>query len=223
MVYEANIENPSNINQLEKNIPFNKNQLISTICSNKKGFFTEHNKRLKFINFIKKEIPELNHLGRGFKPIKDKSEGLKNFKYHIVIENHIADHWWTEKLSDAFLGCTLPFYYGAPNINDYFSNQSIIKIDIDNPIKAKKTIIDSIKNNEFEKRIEFILEARKKVIHDYSIFSVLSKYINKFHLKDHHTINPFTLYSRHNLRKNCIVGIENLTKKIELKLINTFK
>ena len=58
-------------------------------------------------------MPELNHFGKGFNQIKDKSEGLKFYKYHITIENHLANHWWTEKLSDAFLGCTLLLSWSA--------------------------------------------------------------------------------------------------------------
>ena len=220
--YEADLSKPTNLEQLKNNIPLRKNNLISTICSDKTSNFTLHKKRLRFLEYTKKQIPELIHYGRGFNQIIDKSEGLKSYKYHIVIENHVANHWWTEKLSDAFLGCTLPFYYGAPNINQYFSDKAIIKIDINKPKTAIQIIKSAIKNNEYEKRLNFILKARKKLIDEYSIFSVLSKHINSCENKIYKKDQSY-LYSRTELRKKPSVALENLSKKIKLKYINFIK
>ena len=220
--YEADLSKPTNLKELMDNIPLKKYNLISTICSDKSSNFTLHKKRLSFVKYAKSVIPELNHFGKGFNPIKDKSEGLKSYKYHIAIENHLANHWWTEKLSDAFLGCTLPFYYGAPNIDEYFPNKSIIKIDINNPKSSIEIIKNAIKNNEYEKRLSYIITARKKLINEYSIFSVLSNHINR-HEKQIDSWNKSYLYSRSELRKIPSVGLENLSKKIQLKFINLIK
>ena len=221
--YESDLSRPTNINELRKNIPLEKSKTISTICSNKSSNFTLHKKRLKFINYIKEQMPELHHFGKGFHEIKDKSEGLKSYKYHIAIENHIANHWWTEKLSDAFLGCSLPFYHGAPNLNQYFPEESFIKIDINKPKLALQIIIEAIQNNEYEKRLKHLLIARKKLIDEYSIFSVLSNHINNCENITKNNFDEFFIYSRRELRKKPLIAIENLSKKIQLKIINLIK
>ena len=56
---------------------------------------------------------------------------------HIAVENHIAPHHWTEKLSDSFLGYCLPFYIGCPNAADYFPEQSFIGLDIEDPLVCR--------------------------------------------------------------------------------------
>ncbi|MEZ6050382.1 MAG: hypothetical protein R3C02_03185 [Planctomycetaceae bacterium] len=51
---------------------------------------------------------------------RNGNHNVSDYRYHVAVENHIAEHHWTEKLADAFLGATLPFYFGCPNASDYF-------------------------------------------------------------------------------------------------------
>ena len=208
--YNANKE--LDLNDVINNIPKNKNKIISTVCSNKSQIFTLHQKRLSFIKELKKRLPELNHFGKGINPIKDKSEALNKFKYHIAIENHVANHWWTEKIADAFLGHTLPFYHGAPNINDYFPKNSLIKININNFNQSIEIIRNSIKNNEYEKRKNYISEARNKIIYNYGLFSTLSRLIQQRHGCNEKKENSF-IYSRHHLRKNPVNAVNSIIQK----------
>ena len=88
-----------------------------------------------------------------------------------------------EKLSDSFLGKTLPFYSGCPNLGDYFHPLSFIPIDlvVVSCESAARKIKNAINSNEFEKRIEYINQSRKKIIDEYNIFAVISKIINERH------------------------------------------
>ena len=78
--------------------------------------------------------------------LDDKTDALAPYRYSFALENHIETHHWTEKLADALLGLTLPFYAGCPNAVDYFPEESFIPIDMDDPDGAvriaRKAIVD---------------------------------------------------------------------------------
>ena len=58
-----------------------------------------------------------------------------------------------EKLSDAFLGATLLFYFGCPNAGDYFPEESFIPIDINDVEGASGTIKRAICEKEYVSNI----------------------------------------------------------------------
>jgi hypothetical protein len=105
---------------LQKIPPPEKTKTISTVCSIRQGRLTLHYKRFKFTKRLKGIISELDIYGHGVKPMSDKAEALDPYQYHITVENHVFPHHMTEKLPDAFLGYTVPFYHGCPNAADYF-------------------------------------------------------------------------------------------------------
>ena len=159
----------------------NKSLSISTVCSSKQQKHTLHNQRYRFTQSLKKRLPELEIFGHGVRDMDDKAIALDAYRYHIAIENFVGDHHWTEKLADAFLGFTLPFYFGCTNVEDYFPKESFIYIDIFDVEKSYRIIKDAIENREYEKRLPFILEARRRVLEDYNLFSVLSRHIERHH------------------------------------------
>jgi hypothetical protein len=201
----------------------NKTKLLSTVCSVKKQKNTVHYKRYQFTHDLKRLIPELEIFGRGIREINDKAESLDEYKYHIVIENYIGMNHCSEKLSDAFLGHTLPFYYGCPNAAEYFPPESFIEIDINDLEGSRKIILDAIKNDEFTKRLPFIKEARRRVLDEYNIFSVISREINKRHKSVIKTGKPYTLRSRRALRKKYPhVAIMDMINKIKNRIRTKF-
>ena len=164
---------------IKANVPLNKTKTISTVCSSRKQRHTLHNRRFKFTQELKKHLPELDIFGHGVKEINDKAQALDDYKYHISIENFRGEHHWTEKLPDPFLGAALQFYYGAPNADEYFPKESFIPIDIFDVEKSAKIIKDAIANNEYEKRLPFILKAREMALDKYNIVAVVSKIIEE--------------------------------------------
>lgn len=154
-----------------------KNKLISVICSDKK-ITTGHRNRLEFCNKIKSYFGDtVDFFGRGFNEIDDKWQAIAPYKYHIVIENESLEDYWTEKLSDCFLGEAYPIYYGANNISSYFSSRSITKINIKKPNESIKIIEKVINSNFYEKYYEDVLISKQKVLNEYNIFSVIEKLI----------------------------------------------
>lgn len=164
-----------------------KNKVISTVCSfkgadidagNYKSAWLFHNHRLAFTQALKRDLPELDFFGRGFNPIKDKADAIGEYAYHLTVENYSCDHWWTEKLADAYLGYALPVYHGCPNLSRYFPEESYIRIDIYNYAEAVRRIKSAIENNEYEKRLPAIIEARRRLLYEYNLFALLHRVIN---------------------------------------------
>ena len=208
--------------QIAQEIPQEKSLDISTVTSSKRQSHTLHKKRNVFIDELQKKLPQLDRFGRGIREINDKADALDPYQYHIAVENHRCDHWWTEKLSDAFLGLTLPFYYGAPNAGEYFPSESFIEIDI-NDIEGSALIIkNAIQTNQYEKRLSSIKEARRLVIEKYNFYATTAKIIqDRFSNFNVLAIcERLSIKSRAELRNNLISSSHTLLQKCRNKLIN---
>ena len=200
-----------------------KTRTLSTVCSNKKQKHTLHNKRYYFVQELQQRL-QLDVFGHGVRDMDDKAEALDPYRYHIAIENHVGLHHWTEKLSDAFLGFTLPFYFGCPNAADYFPEQSFIPIDINDVDEACSIISTAIENDEYNKRLPFIIEARKRVLEQYNIFSVLHKTINQYQDSHNCTDRGNIIISRRAIRKkHTLAGINDLYQKARVRLLNKYR
>lgn len=162
--------------ELRSLAPVAKEKTLSWITSNKK-IFPGHKDRMLFFDAIKKSDLQIDLFGRGIKEISDKWDGLADYKYALAIENSQSQNYWTEKLSDCFLSYTMPFYYGATNVSEFFPKDSMIVIDVTNPKKAIKIINESIENNLWEKNFDAIIEARDLVLHKHNFFSVIAEKI----------------------------------------------
>lgn len=163
--------------ELKSSPALRKNKNLSTVCSTKQQRHTLHNRRYRFTQELKSRIPEMDIYGHGVIEMDDKAEALAPYRYHLAIENYIGLHHWTEKLADVFLGCALPLYCGCPNAADYFPEESFIQIDISDVADSSEIIKKAIRDNEYEKRLPYILEARRRVMEDYNMFAVLSHLI----------------------------------------------
>ncbi|WP_210387963.1 glycosyltransferase family 10 [Ciceribacter sp. L1K22] len=155
-----------------------KTRMIGTVCSTKRQGHTLHRLRYDFTQDMAARMPELDVFGRGHRPVDDKAESIDPYKYHIAIENHLAQHHFTEKLSDAFLGLSLPFYFGAPNAADYFPSDSFIAIDIRKPDEALRVMKQAMADGEYEKRLPAIKEARRRVLEDHNIITLIANIVD---------------------------------------------
>ena len=208
--------------QIAQKLPQEKTLSISTVTSSKHQSHTLHKKRNFFMEELHKKLPQLDRFGRGIREIKDKADALDSYKYHIAIENHRCNHWFTEKLSDAFLGLTLPFYYGAPNAGEYFPLESFIEIDINDLEGSALIIKNAIQTNQYEKRLSFIKEARRLVLEKYNFYSTIAKIIQDKDLNSKVTAisESISIKSRAELRKNLISSSHTLIQKCRNKVIN---
>lgn len=148
----------------------NKDKLASVIVSNKVTT-SGHRKRLWFIKKLKKYLgKKIDLYGRGFNPVPDKWNAIAPYKYHICFENTATEDYWTEKISDAFLGLSYPIYWGCTNIDDYFPKDSFSYIDIRDSDKAVQQVEDLLDSGAYEKSLEDIKEAKRLILDTYNFF-----------------------------------------------------
>ena len=83
--------------------------------------------------------------GRGYTPVDYKLDLLKDFRFHVVIENTNIAGWFTEKLIDCFRTGTVPIYWGNPLIGEIFDCEGMIICH------TEQQIIDAINSVDIEK------------------------------------------------------------------------
>lgn len=205
--------------QMRDHPPLEKTRTIATMCSAKRQRHTLHHRRHAFTWALRERLPELEIFGKGVQPLDDKAACLDAYRYHLAIENYAGPHHWTEKLADAFLGATLPFYYGAPNAADYFPPESFIPIDINDVDGTAERIRRAIRDDEYQQRLPAILEARRRVLEEYNQFAVVAGLIEAAH--DHEPPGPVGewIYSRRALRRrDPLAALEGTWEKIRQRL-----
>ena len=144
MIHENEIvEEKVNLNYFFLN-QFKKSNLISTIISDKKLLLWQK-KRIELIEFLVKDINQIERYGRGFKKVLDKSEVLIPFKYHIAIEN--CENGPSEKLWDPLLCNCIVFYGGNLDLVYPLIRKAIIQIPIFDKYKSKKIISNELKTS----------------------------------------------------------------------------
>lgn len=204
--------------QMESMEPPVKTKLLSTVCSQRTGNATLHSTRVDFTWRLKNEVPELDIYGHGVNPMNDKAEALDPYQFHIAVENHVYDHHLTEKLPDAFLGYTLPFYHGAPNTEDYFPKESFIPIDINDYERSREIIRFHLENNEYEDRLPFIIEARRRVLEEQNLFGIIASKIAEQDAKLTKATMGKVIRNRSTMRiKNPLAGLRSLSEKVAIK------
>lgn len=154
--------------------PFPKSKMLSCISSNKRTL-RGHEERYRFIEYLKENNVGCDFFGKGYKFIDNKEDGLIDYRYSIAIENSDKENYFTEKILDCFLTYTVPIYFGCKNIDDYFPKGSFIKIDINNYDEAYDTILKTIRNDDYQSRIDALTEARNLVLNDYNLFYKISE------------------------------------------------
>ncbi len=190
----------------------NKTKKISTVCSNKQQGHTIHKLRYEFTKIMEERIPELERFGRGFKWIETKAEALDDYEFHVAIENHFAPHVWTEKLADAFLGFTVPIYYGCPNVYDYFPKESLIQIDlydVEGSIAKIKEIIAT--EGEYERRLDAVKEARRRVIEEYNLLAMINTIVENSDTQKKSSISGYKIYNRKIMRVRYLPDLVRFT------------
>jgi hypothetical protein len=152
-----------------------KTRDLSWITSNL-GVLAGHRRRLAFLARLRQAGVPFDLWGRGFTPVADKWDGLAPYRYAIAIENHAAADYWTEKVADCFLAGTMPLYFGASNLADYFPAESFVWIDIDDP-RSPQFVAEVIASDRAERHRDAVSEARRRVLEEHQLFPFVAKRI----------------------------------------------
>ena len=163
--------------ELENHKMHDKSKLVSMFVSSKEKFDGH-----KLRHTIAKEwIPKMGFsdkieiFGPGVdNPIRLKSDGCKDFMFMIATENMKEKNYFSEKILDCFITGTIPIYWGAPNIGDFFDARGIITFDTESELKE---ILQNLTKEKYNSMLEYAK-------------------INFEKARDNHTNSDDTLYKK---------------------------
>ncbi len=93
-------------------------------------------------------------------------EPLKDYRYSFAIENDSTDYYFTEKITSCFAAQTIPIYYGAKKISEFFNPDGIIEITRDD-LNNIERVIKKCTKEEYERRLPAIIDNYNRVKSDY--------------------------------------------------------
>ena len=172
------------------NVNLTKTKTISYVIS-ELYILEGHKFRVDFVKYLQNSglLPELELWGRSnnnnFKnhngplPEYEKDKGLMPYKYYISIENCAQRNYFSEKINEPFLCECLPFYWGCTNLEEYYHPLSFIRLDSTSFENSYKIIRNAIDNNEYEKRLPYIKESKRRILHEIGFFPELEKILKK--------------------------------------------
>ena len=120
-----------------ENILSKKDRFCSFVYTNSVKF---RNKFFLMLNLFKKVDSAgrvLNNYEIG-KSWQDKLSFESRHKFSIAFENSVSESYITEKLVQSFAATTVPIYYGAPDVSDYFNTDAMVLI------KSEKEFLKTI-------------------------------------------------------------------------------
>lgn len=170
---------------------FPKTKIFSTVQT-WKDYYPGHKLRKFFMQNYLDKLPYIDiygHLKQGedwtykrFKgelPVRAKETAIAPYKYCFCCENSIEANYWTEKIIDALICECLPFYWGCKNLKDFLPEGCWIWLPLDDPELSLNIIKESIANNEWEKRLPIIKEAKKIIMEKWQFFPDLEYHLKK--------------------------------------------
>ncbi|TDW97027.1 glycosyltransferase family 10 domain-containing protein [Dinghuibacter silviterrae] len=165
------------------NLP--KTELLSSVTSDL-TFLEGHVARLQLIRLLDQRIEDGFDLwGKAYTDtffdkitaykgeITQKYDALWPYQYHLACENSFVDNYFTEKIADPILAECLCFYDGCLNIAQFIDDRAFIKIDVFDPFNAIDTIIRSIEDDEWSKRITYIAAQKKRLLSDLNPLNIV--------------------------------------------------
>jgi len=157
-----------------------KTKYISIIAS-KKTTTDGHRLRHEVIKRFGQYIDGI--YGHGYKFIDSKLEGLKDYRYQIVIENERNPLFFSEKLIDCFATGTIPIYWGAQEIDTFFDKKGIIIFNDANHLQeifiAHPYLLSAEQYQHKIKEVNKNLNLAKQyaIVEDWIWDNVINKYI----------------------------------------------
>ena len=109
-----------------------------------------HRLRHEIVEWMTGGAVDADVMGRGYRPFDEKSEGLARYRYSVVIENVRERSYFTEKLIDCLLCDTIPIYWGAPDIGDFFDARGMLICRDADDIKAAVSDLPAFDHGDFK-------------------------------------------------------------------------
>lgn len=125
----------------------------------------------------KNNRPDGNDLPNG-NPIE--GEGKKEVwnrksMFHIAVENSKHNYYFTDKIVDCFCTKTLPIYWGAPKIGDYYNEKGIITFNTEDELVD---ILNNLTPEDYYSRLEYINENYENALKNSDFFERIIRFID---------------------------------------------
>ena len=175
-----------------------RDKKVCAIISNKKTC-QGHLKRLNFIKYFCQRYPgvldvygagmDKEGLGDNFKGQSVFGDGTKldwltQYEYSICLENGQKNGYFSEKIVDAFMAYTVPIYWGAPDIKNYFPEKSFYTIDVTNS-SSPTEVLAIISRPVTQAMINNLQLSRNRVMEQYNWWPSIQKIIASIGRKKH--------------------------------------
>jgi hypothetical protein len=146
--------NSVNANSIENT--FTAKQFLVSMLSSSKMMCGLHHFRLNVANMLKQNEELSPHVciqnpGEYINP----SETLKRYCYSVIIENHISDNYFTEKILNCFATGVIPIYFGAKNIDYFFDGSGILKF---HSLDSLAKILGTLSFDGWERKVPVLKE-----------------------------------------------------------------
>lgn len=140
-----------------------------SIISSEKNQLEGHKLRHKAARLL----DENDRFGKGYKPVLNKIDALRDYRFSIVIENNRSSGYFSEKLIDSLITCTVPIYWGCSEVLQIFDNKGIITFDTIEQLDhiLKNTDFESFYENSKQQVISNAKTARRFASVDETFFS----------------------------------------------------
>jgi hypothetical protein len=110
-------------------------------------------------------------------PNNDKNSTLVNYKYCLGFDNQDnIDNFFGTQFTDAILAECCPIFWCGTDLSKHFPEGSFIQIDIRKENEIER-IIEIIKNDDFEKRIPAIKEAKRLLLDKYNVWPTIKSVV----------------------------------------------
>ena len=87
---------------------------------------------------------------------KSTREIYAPYMFSVAFENYIDDYWFTEKICNCFANKTIPIYFGAKKITEFFNSKGIIRVPYFEDIPA---VIETLRKQGYERQYELRRDA----------------------------------------------------------------
>lgn len=133
---------------------------------------------LSDFDWDKMNRPDGNDLENG-NPIE--GEGKKevwnrNSMFHIGVENSKHDNYFTDKIIDCFCTKTVPIYWGAPKIGDFYNEKGIITFNDEHELVE---IVNSLTPDDYYSRMEYINENYEIALASSNFYDRIATFIDE--------------------------------------------
>lgn len=109
--------------------------------------------------------------GEGKKELWDRHS-----MFHVAIENSKYLNYYTDKILDCFATKTLPIYWGAPNIGEFYDKEGIITFDTEDELID---IVNNLTEEDYNSRLEAIEHNYKLVLEKGFYFDKLQNFLDE--------------------------------------------